>query len=164
MSNVKIVPSKDGKLVTAYEGNAEFGYILLAQTTSVMDKGWLRDTTNRTIIKGAISALEGFVNGTPGLVLEGNLVVNEYTEDAVPEAIANANFDKNKTVEDQIAGYIKRAGKDGPALTSEGRKILRFVSWDATAKEHSVKIQHDNIAEVTAFNASKAEASADLPS
>jgi len=163
MSKVQIAPTKEGKLVTAYEGNAEFGYIVLAQTKSVFTNGWLRETINRTIMKGAVKALESFVKGTPDLELAGNLVVVEHLEDAIPEATSAQHFDKSLTFEEQIANYIKRAGKDGPALMKDGKRIIRFVVWDQSGKAVDAAIAHDNGAKVKAYNATLAEESADLP-
>jgi len=163
MSKVTIAPNKEGKLVTAYEGNAEFGYMVLAQTKSTFKDGWLRESTNRTIMKGGVDALESFVKGNPTLELEGNLIVKEYLEDAIPEAVAKQHFNSDLTFEEQIANYIKRAGKDGPALMSEGKRIIRFVVWDQSGSAVDSSISHDNGAEVKAFNAQTTENSADLP-
>lgn len=163
MSKVKIAPNKEGKLVTPYEGSPSFGFIVLAQTKSTFKDGWLRETTNRTIMKGGVDALEGFVKGNPTLELDGNLVVNEYLEDAIPEAVASQHFNSDLSFEEQIANYIKRAGKDGPALMSEGKRIIRFVVWDNSGSALDAAIAHDNGAEVKAYNAKTAEASADLP-
>jgi hypothetical protein len=155
MSKVLITPTKDGALVTPYAGNADFGYIMLAQTKSTFSNGWLREQTNRTIIKGSVESLENFVNGTPDLELPGNLVVKEFVEGNVPEAIAKAHFDENLSYEEQIEGYIKRAGSEGPALMVGDKRILRFTIWDMTGEENDVTIQHSNSDEVKAYNATK---------
>ena len=157
MSKVIITPTREGNLVTPYTGNADYGYLMLSQVKSTFDKGWLKEVTNRTIIKGATSALEGFVQANPSLELQGNLVVKEYVEANVPEAIAKAHFDDSLTYEEQIEGYIKKAGTDGPALMVDDKKILRFIMWDNTGLEIDTPVQHSNVAEVTAFNAAKAE-------
>ncbi len=161
--NVKIIPAKDGAMVTAYEGNPEFGYIMLGQTSSHYENGWLRTKNSRTIMKGDVKSLTAFVSGNPTLTLPGNLVTNEYLEDAVPESVANAHFDSSKTREEQISGYIKRAGTDGPALTGvDGKRILRFVTWDQAGTAVSETISHENVEEVAAHNAEKANAEAEL--
>ena len=163
MSKVTIAPSKEGNLVTAYAGNAEFGFIILAQTKQLFVNGWLREVTNRTIMKGAVKALQSFVNANPTLEVEGQLVVKEYKESDVPAAIASQHFDSSLPYEEQIDGYIKRAGSEGPALMSGGERILRFTIWDQAGTETDLTVSHDNVDEIKAFNAASAESSADLP-
>jgi hypothetical protein len=163
MNKVVIAPSKEGNLVTAYDGNAEFGYILLSQTKSSFVNGWLKESTNKTIMKGSVKALQGFVQSNPSLELPGNLCVKEYMEDEVPASIAAQHFDSNLSTEEQIDNYIKRAGKDGPALTVGGKRILRFVLWNQDGTDVDSTISHDNVEEVVAFNAAKSTSKADLP-
>ena len=43
MSNVRIVPGKKGSVVTAYDSNADFGYVQLEQSAIVMTAGWIRE-------------------------------------------------------------------------------------------------------------------------
>ena len=156
MSKVTIAPTKEGNLVTAYAGNQEFGYMVLAQTKSSFQNGWLKETTNRSIMKGTVLALTGFVKSNPSLELPGNIIVEEFLEDSVPENISAMHFDKSLPREEQIANYIKRAGKDGPALMKEDKRILRFTTWDQTSESYDKIIPHDNVAEINAYNASKA--------
>ena len=163
MSKVKITPSKEGNLVTPYEGNPAFGFIILAQVMSIFQNGWLREVTNRTIMKGSVEALKSFVNANPSLEVEGQLVVKEYKESEVPAAIAAQHFDSSLTYEEQIDGYIKRAGSEGPALMCDGDRILRFTIWDQAGTDSSLTVQHDNVDEIKAFNAANAEKDADLP-
>jgi hypothetical protein len=164
MSKVTIAPSKEGNLVTAYEGNAEFGYLILAQTKSLFVNGWLREVTNRTIMKGAVSALQSFVQANPTLEVGGQLCVKEYKEDEVPASTAQQHFDKSLPYEEQIDGYIKRAGNDGPALMSGGKRILRFTVWDQAGTDTDITVSHENVDEIKAFNATKSTDKADLPS
>lgn len=162
MSKVTISPSKEGNLVTAYAGNADFGFIILAQTKSLFVNGWLREVTNRTIMKGAVTALKSFVGGNPTLEVAGQLVVKEYCEGEVPSAIASQHFDSSLPYEEQIDGYIKRAGSEGPALMSGGKRILRFTIWDQAGVDTDLTVAHDNVDEIKAFNATSAK-NADLP-
>ena len=164
MSKVLITPTKDtGALVTPYAGNSDYGYVMLSQTRSTFNNGWLKEVTNRTIVKGATSALEGFVKAYPSLELPGNLVVKEYVEGNIPEDIAKAHFDDSLSYEEQIDGYIKRAGTEGPALLVGDKKILRFTVWDMNGDDVDLTIQHSNAEEVKAYNAVKStEEKADL--
>lgn len=164
MSKVVIVPNKDGALVTPYAGNPKFGYLMLGQTKSSYQNGWLRETNYRTIMKGSVQALQAFVSSNPTLSLAGNLVIKEYTEDAIPQAVARTHFDESRTFEEQISAYTKRAGKDGPALKKEGKRIVRFCVWDMSGAECDTVIAHDNVEEVAAYNAVKATSTgANLP-
>ena len=163
MSKVTIAPSKEGNLVTPYDNAPEYGYIILAQTKSSFVNGWLKESTNRTIMKGSVTSLEKFVQSNPNLSIAGKLVVSEYLEDEVPEAVASAHFDKSLTFEEQISNYIKRAGTDGPELTAGGKRILRFVMLDSSATQVDSLIAHDNGDAVKAFNAAAAKKSATLP-
>jgi fructose 1,6-bisphosphatase len=163
MSNVKITPSKEGNLVTAYSGNPEFGYILLSQTKSAFQAGWLREVTNRCIMKGSVKALQSFVSTKPTLELEGNLVVQEYVESAVPEAVKAQHFDSSLSWEEQISSYIKRAGAEGPALKAGEERILRFTVWDQSGTMVDSLVDHTNGEEVKRYNASLQANSAELP-
>ena len=163
MSKVKILPTETGALVTPYAGNSDYGYMMLGQTSSVMQNGWLKEVPHRTIIKGTVSALEGFAQANPSLELPGNLVVKEFVEGNIPEALAKANFDDSLSYEEQIEGYIKKAGSDGPALLVGDKRIIRFTIWDMTGEDIDVSIQHSNGEEVKAYNAAtRATAEADL--
>lgn len=153
MNTVKVTPNKEGQLVTAYAGNPEFGYMLLAQTSSNFVNGWLKETTKRTIMKGSTAALQAFVASNPSLEVPGQLVTKEFLEGEVPAHIAKAHFDESLPYAEQIGNYIKRAGEDGPELTIEGKRILRFTLLDANKTDVDVIIQHDNVAEVAQYNA-----------
>jgi len=163
MNTVQIMPNKDGQLVTPYSGNSEFGYIQLAQTGYDYKDGWLRKQPNRTIIKGSVKSLKSFVDGNPSLQLPGNLVVKEYREDEVPPAVAKANFDEKLSFEEQISNYVKRAGKDGPIVTVEGKRILRFTTWDMSGTQVNITVQHDNQDVISAYNNAVSQNAAELP-
>ena len=149
-NSVKITPTKEGNLVTPYSGNTEYGYLMLSQIKSVFANGWLRETTNRTIIKGTVASLEAFVSANSDLELPGNLVVKEFVDGHVPDAIASAHFDESLSHEEQIAGYIKRAGNDGLELLVDDKRILRFTMWDISGKDADLTIQHTNVEAVKA--------------
>jgi len=83
------------------------------------------------------------------------------TEDNVPAKFA-MQFDKTSTFEENIEPFIKRAGKDGPVLMSEGRRIVRFTEYDPSGHNADVRVQHDNMDEVKAYNLAQKSAKADL--
>ena len=163
ISKVLITPTESGKVINSYESNPEFGYIKLEQTITKPVAGWLKEFKSSTLMKGSIKALQSFVQQNPTLQLSGKLVTKEYTESAVPEEFANQFFNKDLGYEEQIKGYVKRAGKDGPALLSGTERIVRFTVWDSNNSDQDVIIMHTNSEEVKAFNASKSLESAKLP-
>jgi len=157
MVNIKI--NAEGQTVTSYEGNPEYGYAILSSTEDVFQNGWLQSKDRSCIVKGATAQLEKFF--TAGKQLPGKIAVTECTEDNVPAKFA-MQFDKTSTFEENIDPFIKRAGKDGPVLMSEGRRIVRFTEYDPSGHNADVRVQHDNADEVKAFNLTKKSAEADL--
>ncbi|MCK5788764.1 MAG: hypothetical protein KAH32_07185 [Chlamydiia bacterium] len=161
-SKVMITPTKEGNLVTPYAGNPEFGYVMLSQTTQTVLNGWMKDVTNRTIIKGAVASLESFVGANSNLQLPGKLVVKEYLEDAVPQHVAKAHFDSDLSHEEQISNYIKRAGEEGPELKVDDKRILRFILWDVEGSDGNITLQHSNVDEVVSYNKANKKTEAKL--
>ena len=145
--------AKSGSVVSAYESNPEFGFIQLEQSTHTAQGGWIREVKRSTLMRGEISALEKFVKSNPTLTLPGNLVVKEYQEDNIPEDIANLFLNKKVSFEEAIEPFLKRAGQDGPVLTKEGKRIVRFTMWDMTGEQVDCGLVHDNQAEVAAVRA-----------
>lgn len=165
MNKVQITPNKEtGNLVNAYEGNPEFGYVVLSQISSTFVNGWLREQKKSTIIKGDTKALQSFVQANPTLQLEGGLFTKEYLEDEVPANVSKQHFDSSLPYEEQISTYIKRAGNEGPALMKDSKRILRFTDWVQSGNDIDSLISHDNVDEIKAFNAAMESSSADLPS
>jgi hypothetical protein len=157
MSQVRIVPSaKSGSVVSAYESNPEFGYIQLEQSAHVAEGGWIREVKRSTLMRGEVPALEKFVKSNPTLTLPGNLTVNEFVEDEIPTDIANRFLNKKVAFEEAIEPFLKRAGQDGPVLTLDGKRIVRFTIWDMAGESFDITVSHDNQAEVTAARAATA--------
>jgi len=153
-------PNADGQLVTAYAGNPTFGYITLVSTQIVEQNGWLQEKDRTTLLRGKTDMLQRIAAAKP--TMQGSIKVTECLEDNIPDALV-ANFNKNQTREEQIAPFIKRAGENGPVLTLEGKRILRFTSFDPTGSAPDTRVFHDNKQEVVAFNAVKSKAEANLP-
>jgi len=153
MSNVRIVPGKKGSVVTAYDSNADFGYVQLEQSAIVMTAGWIREVKRTCLLRGKTATLEQFVSSCKGLQVPGKLVALEFLESQVPADVAKEFLRDDVSYEEAIDSYIKRAGADGPALTSNGERILRFVKWDTADQLHDVNVSHDNQAEVSASKA-----------
>lgn len=149
MSQVQIVPnSKTGSVITAYQNNAEYGYVQLQQTAITVDGGWIRESKRSTLLRAKMDLLTKFVSAHKSLQLPGAIVVKEYLESEVPEDIAAKFFNKELAYEDAIAPYVKRAGADGIELTLGGERILRFTSYDASGTDSDIKVAHDNVTAV----------------
>lgn len=149
MSQVQIVPnSKTGSVITAYKNNAEYGYVQLQQTAITADGGWIRESKRSTLLRAKMDLLTKFIGAYKSLQLPGAIVVKEYLESEVPQAISEKFFNKELSYEDAIAPYVKRAGADGIELTVGGERILRFTSYDAAASDTDLKVAHDNIVAV----------------
>lgn len=158
MSNVRIVPGKKGSVVTAYENNADFGYVQLEQSAIVQTGGWIREVKRTCLLRGKTVTLEAFVNSAKGLQLPGKIVVFEFLESQVPADVAKEYLRDDVSFEEAIDPYIKRAGADGVALTADGERILRFAKWDSTDQLTDVRVVHDNQAEIVANKAKSEQA------
>jgi hypothetical protein len=146
MSQVQIIPnSKTGSVITAYKNNADYGYVQLQQTAITVDGGWVRESNRSTLLRAKMDLLTKFVSAYKTLQLPGAIVVKEYLESEVPQAISDKFFNKELAYEDAIAQYVKRAGADGQELTVGGERILRFTSYDANGSDTDVKVAHDNV-------------------
>ena len=146
MSTVKIVANaKSNNLVTGYKNNPEYGYIQLEQTAmSIASNGWIREQKRVCILRAKVDLLKSFVNANKSLQLPGTIVIKEYLESDLPEAIMET-LNKNVDYETRIESFIKRAGVDGDELTLGGERILRFSNYDSSGQDHDVLIQHDNV-------------------
>lgn len=156
---ITIKKNDQGQVVTAYEGNPEFGYAVLTSQEQDFRNGWLQIKQRSTLIRGEVQALTNAfatVNTLPG-----RIAVAEYTDDAIPGHI-QATFNKEQSFEENIAPHLKTAGKDGPQLMHEGKRIVRFTSYDPSGLTTDLRVAHDNIDEVRAWNATQKNAEASL--
>jgi hypothetical protein len=158
MSKVQIVPNAStGAVISAYQSNPEKGFIQLQQTAMQMDGSWIREVKRSTLLKASVEVLEKFVNANPSLALKGQLVIKEYLESDLPEAMAAKYLRKDVTHEEAIAPFVKRAGADGPELTLGGERILRFTIYDASGEDSDITVTHDNQDAVKEFNAQNSD-------
>ena len=156
MKTVSIKPSKDGQLISMYKGNAEFGFITLTSSQqTVSPDGWIREQTRTTLLRAETPVLERFVKDSRNLTLPGQIVVNEFVESQVPPAY-RGRLNEKVPYEDAIAGFIKRAGKDGIELTVGGERILRFTTYDMSGSLSDSIVAHDNTDDVKASKSQSA--------
>ena len=149
MNSVKITPNAStGKVISAYDSNPSFGFVMLTQTSMVVGAGWIRQQKRSSLLRAEVDVLKMFVDAYPKLELPGNLVVKEYLESQVPEDVQATHINPKVAWEDGISGFIKRAGQGGPELTVGGERILRFTEYDATGEIQDITVNHDNQTEV----------------
>jgi hypothetical protein len=150
-NSVAIKPASTGALFTTYKSNPEFGYVVLESSSLVTTGGWIRESKRTCLIRASVATLEKFIaTQAKGGTLPGKIQVREYLEDQVPAPLAKEHLREDVSFEEAIEPYLKKAGQDGPALTVNGLRILKFSNWDPTGEQQDIILQHDNIAEVAA--------------
>ena len=150
MSKVVIVPAASGALVRSYTNNPEFGYIVLESVEFSVGTGWVRESKRTALLRAKVAILTRFATTKE---LPGKINLQEFLEDSIPADVAKVHLRSDLPFEEAIATFIKRAGKDGPALKREGRRIVAFQTYDPTGQSVDVTIAHDNIAEITIYKA-----------
>lgn len=154
MSQVRIIPNaKTGEIISKYVSNPEYGYIQLSQSSTSIAGGWIRESKRSTLLRAKTELLEAFVKSTKNLSMPGNIVIKEYLESEVPDAIASQYLNQDVEHEEAIKAFVKRAGADGIELTLGGERILRFSIYDATGEDTDVIVAYDNVEEVKEQNA-----------
>ena len=162
-STVAIKANDKGAFVNFYDSNKEFGYIVLEANSISTSGGWVRETKRSCLIRGKITTLEKFIADVPGKQLPGRLVVREFLEDAIPQDIAAKELRDDVSLEEALAPYFKRAGKDGVILSKDGMRIVRFTEYDSSGTIQDSIISHDNVQEVTASIAAQGVNTEDAP-
>jgi hypothetical protein len=161
MSKVLItLNASTNQIVTAYKDKPTYGYIQLTQDSVSLNGAWLKESKRSTLVRAEVSLLNKFIEANKSLQLPGNIIVKEFKESELPQAMADKYLAKNQSYEQAIQQYVKRAGKDAPELTIEGQRILRFSEWDITGNEVDSIIEHDNQEQLSQWRAQvKAQAS-----
>jgi len=163
MNKVLITPNaQTGALITPF-ANSDYAYIQLTSVQMVTtSSGWLDEKRRSTLLRAKTSILEAFValHGKT-LTVPGHIVVREFLENELP-AEYTARLNKNLAFEAAVQPFLKRAGKDGIALTKDGQRILRFSDYDPSGLQSDISVAHDNVSEVAEFRAA-AKSAAALP-
>ena len=153
MSNVRIMPLKEGGYVSKYEskdGKTPWGFIKVQSTKVLYKNGVRNEETRNALVRGPVAGLEKDVQDA-GMArqLEGKIVVIECKESEIPNTVKNeinqAKF--NGTAEQreaEIVSHCKRAGKDGPICMKDGERVLRFQTFTSDMSMEDVLVQHDN--------------------
>ena len=158
MGKVKMV-SSNGTVISAYQSNADYGYIQLSQTT-VIDNGNSGFLSKRNCLyRGSIELLEAKVAENPTNELPGRIRVVEVPEsvakmvaagtsnkDIESHRVANAELHRDlikSDYEKAIGGFVKKNPKTDAVMFVNGERILRFQVYDATGKLEDIRVQAD---------------------
>lgn len=159
------MPNNDTRaLITKYPNNPEFGYVHLQQSTRVINGGFVTKKKRSCLLRGRIEDLADFVKESENGTVPGNICVQEYLESQIPANIYRQIFNsEERSYEDSVKSYVKRAGNDGPELTFGGERIIRYAFYDEAGESLDIHVAHDNIEAVAAYNATRSAANAALP-
>jgi hypothetical protein len=169
MSKVTIIANaKTGALVSVFESNPEYGFVQLQQTKSINKNGFMTTQKRTTLLRGKVEDLKAFVAENPTRIVEGRLIVKEYTESDMPETMVKSQLNKKLidagSYEEALAPYVKKtSGDNGECLTLGGERIVRFTIWDQNEEESDVLVHHDNQLSSSTPIVVDAEQTADLP-
>jgi hypothetical protein len=155
MSAIKIKASVTGAMVRVYTNNPEYGYVVLESEELVFGAGWVRETTRTCLLRSQTATLNKFAGMAN---IPGRIQLFECLEDNIPQDIAKNNLQQGIPFEEAISSFLKTAGDGGPALKRDGKRILRFTSYDPSGQSLDTTITHENVAEVEMFQKSKVDA------
>jgi hypothetical protein len=160
---VTIKLNSENSPVNVYKNKPTYGYIHFESVEIVINGAWMGEKKRSTLMRGEVALLAKFVQQcTKNNEAPGRISVNEFIEDAIP-ANYLTRLDKNVAFEEAIQQYLKKIDKDGPELTIEGKRIVRFTDYDMSGKTVDTHVQHDNVQEVKEYNDLRKLANASLP-
>jgi len=160
---VNIILTSENNPVHAYKDKKDFGYIQLQSVEMVINGNWIGEKKRTTLMRGSVELLQKYVATlAKNNMLAGKISVSEFLEDNCPENYLSRLNDKIP-YEESILQFLKSVDKDGPLMTSGGKRILRFTDYDPSGTAVDILVQHDNVDEIKAYNAAKKTAGANLP-
>ena len=161
---VKIIadPSTGNKL-RLYSSNPEFAYCVL-QAEKIVHRpgGFIDKQTRTTILRAKKGILQSFIDAYPTGVVDGQIVIREFTESECPESFMS-RLRSDVDYEVAVQTFLKRPQDDAPVLTKDGERILRFTDFDPDNVLSDVRVEHDNQAQIAEWRASKKQGQAFLP-
>lgn len=168
-NTVQIVRSESGAFINK-SANSDKAWMRLKSVSQTLSfDGWVNETKVSTLIKGAPEQLEAIIQTYADAqgFLPGRIAVVEMVESDLHNEPQYERFqkllDKTKTYEEAVSKFVKRAGADGPELTSNGERILRFTYYDMQGASTDLTVAHDNVDAVKAFRTVSARQSAEFP-
>jgi hypothetical protein len=163
MSTVKMKISDLGAIVNVYKKTPDYGYIILESSDTVITNGWIRESNRTALLRAKTDLLMKFAAGYKSGVVPGRIVVKEFTEDMIPQNYLTSMEKSGLPYEDAIAPYLKRAGKDGEILMSNGKRIVRFTEYDPTGNAPDSTISHDRTGVTPPVTSNGSAATAKIP-
>jgi hypothetical protein len=106
----------------------------------------------QALIRTKIDTLEKFIKSSTNRTLPGRIRITEYLEDEIPEEVIKLNIrddipfeeaikpyllvfnPKNDSIENKIRDRFREKSND-EVLTKNGKRIVRFFTWDIDNKE-----------------------------
>lgn len=152
MSAIKIKASATGAMVRVYTNNPEYGYVVLESEELVFGAGWVRETVRTCLLRSKVNVLNKVASMA---TIPGRIQLLEFLEDAIPANVQKDNLQDGIPFEEAISSFVKTAGNGGPSLKRDGKRILRFTSYDPSGQSLDTTITHDNVAEVELFRKSQ---------
>ncbi len=168
-----VTPEGSDSPIVAYPNSPEYGYMQLRSVSASvgsLGSAWARADKRSCLIKGEIEVLESILENevASDMSLPGKLVINEFevnddffdADNAETRPFASQLDETIEDLEERLGSACKRSGPKGPALTVNGNFIARFTSYVHTDQRDEqgqypadVKVAHDNVAEVRAYQA-----------
>jgi hypothetical protein len=152
MSAIKIKASATGALVRTYTNNPEYGYVVLEMEELVFGAGWVREAKRTCLLRSKVNVLNKVASMA---TIPGRIQLQEFLENNIPADVAKNNLQEGIPFEEAISSFVKTAGDGGPSLKRDGKRILRFTSYDPSGQSLDLNITHDNVAEVEMFRKSQ---------
>jgi hypothetical protein len=143
-----VVPNGKTERLNLFEGNSDYGYLLLKQTVRSIDEfGWGREKSRALTIKGTRDFLKGIAEDwrKNNWKVEGRIRIHEVVESEIPPRYMKLLEREDIDMEDALEQLRKRAGEEGEYLTKDGEHILQFKFYDSTGMQPDVFVQHDNV-------------------
>jgi hypothetical protein len=162
---ITIKPFSNDKLIHIYKSNPEFGYVVLESDEPFLCPIHLREISlkssdlksfkfpkRQALLRGRTETLEKFVKASNDKTLPGRIRITEYLEDEIPEEVIKVNIrddipfeeaikpyllvfkPKNDSIENRIRDRFREKSND-EVLTKNGKRIVRFFTWQVDYKE-----------------------------
>lgn len=131
-NKVTVTADKNGNVISVSENNPEYGWVIVKQTVSQLENGWLKKSTRTSRINGKVDDLleMGFKDGTE---LPGKIVVLESFQP----------FNQEEPDRD-----LKIAGDTGVICRVDDQPIYRKSVYTSNLNAFDELITHNNNDEI----------------
>lgn len=160
---ITIKPFSNDKLIHVYKSNPEYGYIFLESQEPYFCPTYLNEFLSSNgdktkipkrlaCLRGKTETLKKFVKASNNKTLPGRIIITEYLEDEIPEDVKKLHIrddipfeeaikpyllvfkPKNDSIENRIRDRFREKSND-EVLTKNGKRIVRFFTWQGDYKE-----------------------------